>query len=164
VSRNWSRIFDSLLGGSPWEWIGFLVVLILIGLAIVVVSRYRASLRDDADPAAADALLVRRVRELRDRGEVSEDEYRSLRGRIRRAGGDDVATRNADETPESEGRSSGRRAEEFAADAGEMGRTRPEGSPAWSRPLAGAFTKRGGRVRTARREPGGTVEPPRHAC
>ena len=103
MNRNWSRIVDSLLSGSPAEWVGFLVVVVLVGVAIHLVSRYRASLRGDADPAAADAVLVRRVREMRDRGEVSEDEYRSLRGRIRRAGGDDVAAPSADETPKSDG-------------------------------------------------------------
>jgi hypothetical protein len=82
-SRKWDRVLDSLLSGSPVEWIAFLAVASAILAAIWAVARYRASLRGDADPAAADSLLVRQVRELRDRGEVSDSEYRSLKGRLR---------------------------------------------------------------------------------
>ena len=82
-SRKWDRILDSLLSGSPVEWIAFLVVAFAILGSIWAVARYRASLRGDADPAAAESLLVRQVRELRDRGEVSENEYRSLKSRLR---------------------------------------------------------------------------------
>lgn len=91
MDRDWGRIVDSLLSGSPAEWLGFTAALVAIAVAIIAVTRYRASLRGDADPAAAKALLVRHVREMRDRGEVSEDEYRSLKGRLRRPIGGDVS-------------------------------------------------------------------------
>jgi hypothetical protein len=88
VNRNLHRIFDALLSGSPTEWIVFVVVLATIAVATWAVLRYRASLRDDADPAADDALLVHRVRELRDSGDVSDSEYRSVKSRLRPLAGD----------------------------------------------------------------------------
>jgi hypothetical protein len=54
----------------------------LIAVAVWAVARFRASLRDDADPAAAESHLLRHVRDLRERGDVSEEEYRSLKGRL----------------------------------------------------------------------------------
>jgi hypothetical protein len=92
VNRNLTRIFDALLSGSPTEWTVFLSAFALIAFAIWAVSRYRASLRGDADPAAEDAVLVRRIRELRDSGEVSETEYRSLRSRLQPLAGDTSAS------------------------------------------------------------------------
>jgi hypothetical protein len=100
VSRNLNRVFEALLSGSPTEWIVFLAAATGIAVAVWAVARFRASLRGDADPAAADAHLVRLARELRDRGEVSEDEYRSLKGRFGRAGEGDIAAR----TDEARGR------------------------------------------------------------
>jgi len=88
VNRNLNRIFEALLSGSPTEWIVFVVVLVTIAVASWAVLRYRASLHGDADPAADDALLVRRVRELRDSGDVSDSEYRSVRNRLRPLAGD----------------------------------------------------------------------------
>ncbi len=88
MNRNLTRILDALLSGSLTEWIVFLVVLLGTAFAAWAVTRYRASLHGDADPAAEDALLVRRVREMRDRGEVSETEYRSLKSRLRPLAGD----------------------------------------------------------------------------
>lgn len=82
VNRKLERIVDALWSGSPTEWIVFIAVSTVIAGAIWALSRYRLSLRGDADPAAADALLVRHVRDLRDSGAVSEDEYRSLKCRL----------------------------------------------------------------------------------
>lgn len=97
MNRDWGRVIDSLVSGSPAEWLGFVLVVAAIAVAIAAVTRYRASLRGDADPAAADARLVRHVREMRDRGEVSEDEYRSLKGRIRRPEGGGVSAPDRDD-------------------------------------------------------------------
>ena len=87
MSRDLARVLEGLLGGSWIEWTVFIVAVVAIAGAAWAVSRYRASLRGDADPAEADAVLVRHVREMRDRGEVSENEYRSLKGRIARPDG-----------------------------------------------------------------------------
>ena len=86
MKRDLERILDGLLSGSPVDWIVFVALVVAIGVAVWGVGRYRASLRGDADPAAADALLVRQVREMRDRGQVSEEEYRSLKGRVKPLG------------------------------------------------------------------------------
>ena len=82
MNRKWERIVDALASGSPAEWIVFVVLTAVIVGAIVALTRYRSSLRGDADPAADDVLLVRHVRDLRDGGVVSEAEYRSLKSRL----------------------------------------------------------------------------------
>lgn len=88
MNRNLNRIFDALLSGSPTEWIVFVVAVVTIAVAVWAILRYRASLRDDSDPAVEDAVLARRIRELRDSGDVSDSEYRSVRNRLRPLAGD----------------------------------------------------------------------------
>ena len=43
MNRNWDRIVDGLLSGSAAEWMGFIAVVVLIGVSIRAVARYRAS-------------------------------------------------------------------------------------------------------------------------
>ena len=76
------RILEHLLQGSLWEWAGLIGFVVLIGSAIWWINRYQASLRGGVDPAENDALLVRHLREMKERGEVSEEEYRSLKSRL----------------------------------------------------------------------------------
>jgi hypothetical protein len=110
VSRDLERLLKGLFGGSWIEWAAFVTAVVVIAGAAWAVSRYRASLHGDADPAAAETNLVRHVREMRDRGEVSESEYRSLKSRIAPPGGG--APRQTDaprpETPPPEAGSAGR--------------------------------------------------------
>ena len=82
-----SRVVSYLLDGTPGQWIGFFVLIGVIGTGLWWVIRYRASLHGDSDPAAADALLVRHLREMRHSGEMSDEEYRSLKSRLRPTGG-----------------------------------------------------------------------------
>ena len=77
-----TRIVEHLLDGTPTEWIGFIVLVAGIAGAVWCVARYRASLRDDADHEVADHLLAKHVRELHERGEVTTQEYRSLKQRV----------------------------------------------------------------------------------
>ena len=82
MNGKWDRVFAKFLEGSPGQWAGFVAAVIAISVAVWWVARYRASLRDDADPAAADAQLALRLRELREGGQVSEAEYRKVRSRL----------------------------------------------------------------------------------
>ena len=83
MNAKWNRVAEGLLSGSIAEWVGFIAVVVAIAGAVWIVARYRESLHGDTDPAETDAELIRRIREMRDRGEVSETEFRSLKSQLR---------------------------------------------------------------------------------
>ncbi len=80
----WNRIVGRLTEGSPTEWIGFIVLVVGIAGAAWCIARFRASLQDDAGHEEADFLLAKHVRELHERGDVTSEEFRSLKARINR--------------------------------------------------------------------------------
>jgi len=70
-----SRILEDTL----WHWLGLAVGVIVMIVAVVLI---RGWLRDDDDPAHADQQMLREIAELQRRGELSGEEYRSIKGRI----------------------------------------------------------------------------------
>lgn len=80
--QKWTPIVSRLLEGTVAEWVGFIVVAVGIAGAVWCVARFRASLRDDAGHEAANRLLANQIRELHERGEVSEAEFRSLKQKV----------------------------------------------------------------------------------
>ncbi len=77
------RVEDStlwrLLDNSIWSAIGLIVALFVLAW---LVRRIRMWFRDDTDPTADDHLLLTQISELRREGDLSEDEYRSIKGRL----------------------------------------------------------------------------------
>lgn len=59
---------------------GLLVV--CIGVAVWLILRIRARFRDNDDPTADDHQLLLRVGDLRREGDLSDEEYRSIKGRL----------------------------------------------------------------------------------
>lgn len=53
-----------------------------LGLAFWLVLRIRSRYRDNEDPAAAEQLMLMQLRDLRRQGDLSENEYRSIKGRL----------------------------------------------------------------------------------
>ena len=82
MNSKFEQIFDRFQEGTATEWAVFVIAALAIVGAVWALIRFRSSLHGDADPAAEDVLLVRHVRELRDSGAVSEEEYRSLKKRL----------------------------------------------------------------------------------
>lgn len=70
-----SRILEDTL----WHWTGLVVGVIVMIVAVVMI---RGWLRDDDDPAHEDQQMLRQIAELQRRGELSGEEYRSIKGRI----------------------------------------------------------------------------------
>lgn len=70
-----SRILEDTL----WHWAGLVVGVIVMIVAVVLI---RGWLRDDDDPAIEDQQMLRQIAELQRRGELSGEEYRSIKGRI----------------------------------------------------------------------------------
>jgi len=68
-----------LLNASVWQVIGLLVALVvLVGLII----RIRALFREDEDSTADDHQLLSQITDLHREGDLTEDEYRSIKGRL----------------------------------------------------------------------------------
>ena len=73
--RNASDLFRQAL-------IPLLSVVGAIGLLIITIYFLRSWWRDNAGPAASEHELLAHYRELNRQGELSDDEYRSIKGRI----------------------------------------------------------------------------------
>lgn len=68
-----------LINASLGQWIGLLVA---IGVLVGLIVRIRALLREDTDAAADHHELLTSISELHREGDLSEDEYRSIKGRL----------------------------------------------------------------------------------
>lgn len=79
-----------ILDASAFEVIGLIV---LIAVAVWLIFRIRARFLDGEDPAATDHLLLSQISELKREGGLSEEEYRSIKGRL--VNRIDTATRGA---------------------------------------------------------------------
>ena len=63
-----------------WWFVG--IVLVLLMFSIWVVARLTTSVTDDIDPAEIDRQMLTAVSELHSQGELTQDEYRSIKGRL----------------------------------------------------------------------------------
>ncbi len=74
-------IFERIWSVTLYDWIGLLV---LTAVAVWFVYRLRSRYLGDADPAACDHQLLSQLTELRGEGQLTEEEYRSIKGQIAR--------------------------------------------------------------------------------
>jgi hypothetical protein len=65
---------------DSWWFLG--VVLLLLVCLIWVIARLTTTVTDDIDPAEIDRQMLTAVNELHSQGELSEEEYRSIKGRL----------------------------------------------------------------------------------
>jgi uncharacterized membrane protein len=76
------QIISQLLGGSLGEWVSFLVAaLVVLGMTWVF-CRIKAWYCDDSDPAGDETQMLFQIRELHREGDLSEEEYRSIKSRL----------------------------------------------------------------------------------
>ncbi|MEZ6129733.1 MAG: hypothetical protein R3C59_13705 [Planctomycetaceae bacterium] len=64
------------------NWWFLAVVLVLLIIAIWLVARLTPSLTDDIDPAETHRQMLTAVRELHSQGELTAEEYRSIKSRL----------------------------------------------------------------------------------
>ena len=76
---NWDWSAPELPIDSWWFFVAVLFVLIFF---IWVVARLTAAATGDTDPAADDRQMLTAVSELRSRGELTKEEFRSIKGRL----------------------------------------------------------------------------------
>lgn len=65
---------------DSWWFLG--IVLVVLVVAIWLIARLTSSVTDDIDPAEIDRQMLTAVRDLHSQGELSPDEYRSIKGRL----------------------------------------------------------------------------------
>ncbi len=74
-----NSIISKILSATLWEWLVLIVVLIVL---IRLVMWIKASLREDDDPSSVDHQMLVEITELQRQGEITETEYRSIKGRL----------------------------------------------------------------------------------
>ena len=82
MRRPEDSILWQLLEGSPVEWAKFLGALVALGILVWAIVRVVSRLRDGKDPAASENLMLTQIGELRREGHLTDDEYRSIKGRL----------------------------------------------------------------------------------
>ena len=64
------------------EWWFFGVVLVLLIISITVVARLATAASEEIDPAEIDRQMLTAVNDLHSEGELTSEEYRSIKGRL----------------------------------------------------------------------------------
>lgn len=70
---------QKLLNSTTFYWVGLAVALVIMA---VVIHALRNWYRDRDDPADADDKMVRELEELKRRGDLSDEEFRSIKGQV----------------------------------------------------------------------------------
>lgn len=73
------KSFKELAGQSMWAGVGLVVALVVLAW---LVFRLRAWYGEDSDRTGGDHELLTHLRELHREGDVSEEEFRSIKGRL----------------------------------------------------------------------------------
>jgi uncharacterized membrane protein len=71
--------FREVFSASVWIWIGLIVAILVLAWIVV---RVRAWYRDDEDHAENARRLLSEIQEMYDEGDLSEEEFRSIKGRL----------------------------------------------------------------------------------
>ncbi len=76
--KNLDDLFDSIKE-SGWALVGLIFVL---GIGVWAVSWLRSRFADDADSATESHRLLTQIGDLKEQGDLTEEEYRSIKGRL----------------------------------------------------------------------------------
>ena len=79
---DWQKLWDELFGGGILEWLSFIATILVIAAIIWSIVRVRAWFRDDVGADESDEQLLIQMMEMRREGELSEEEYRSIKHRL----------------------------------------------------------------------------------
>jgi uncharacterized membrane protein len=74
-----NSLWWKLLNRSAWELFGLVVAILVLAWLIV---KIRSWLTGDDDPAEGDHELLVSIRELNREGDLTDDEYRSIKSRL----------------------------------------------------------------------------------
>ena len=73
------QLFVDLLRESAWAWIGLIFAIVVLAWIVV---RVRALFHSDDDPAENANQMLSEIREMYEEGKLSEEEFRSIKGRL----------------------------------------------------------------------------------
>ena len=71
-----------LLDASWYEWLALVATFFSVVVLIWLVIRVKTWYREDEDPAAQDHEMLVQFRDLHRQGDLSEEEFRSIKGRL----------------------------------------------------------------------------------
>ncbi|MCA9018498.1 MAG: hypothetical protein KDA74_00005 [Planctomycetaceae bacterium] len=71
---------DQTLSGIVQSFVTLAALFAVIGIGIVIILRVRTRFRDDSDPAASDRVMLSQLGDLHREGDLTEEEYRSIKG------------------------------------------------------------------------------------
>lgn len=60
----------------------FLGLVLVVGIGVWIVTRMRSRLADDEGSATVDQRLLSQIADLKQQGDLTEEEYRSIKGRL----------------------------------------------------------------------------------
>ncbi|MEX0715030.1 MAG: hypothetical protein WD066_00505 [Planctomycetaceae bacterium] len=72
------RTLETFLDAAPW----YAAVVVAFGVLVWITLRIKARFRDGADPAGDPRAMLAHFRELQREGGLSEEEFRSIKGRL----------------------------------------------------------------------------------
>ncbi|QDT65289.1 hypothetical protein [Calycomorphotria hydatis] len=82
LTLTWKELGLAMSKGTPLEWVLFGTATLFVISAIFGLFKFRESWRGDTDPAVTNAEMLVQLRELVDQGELTDEEYRSVRSRV----------------------------------------------------------------------------------
>jgi uncharacterized membrane protein len=71
---------DRRLGTIVDSFVTLALLLVAVGVGIAIIYWVRSRFREDSDPAASDHAMLSHLGELHREGDLSEEEYRSIKG------------------------------------------------------------------------------------
>ncbi|REJ96139.1 MAG: hypothetical protein DWQ45_14785 [Planctomycetota bacterium] len=71
--------FWEVMSATTWMWVGLIVALLALAW---FASRIRSWFHEDDDPAGATDRMLSEIREIYADGDLSEEEFRSIKGRL----------------------------------------------------------------------------------
>ena len=80
--RQKRQFISRLLDGSLGEWMAFLAASLAILGTVWVFCRIKAWYCEDSDTAGSETEMLLQIRELRREGDLSDEEYRSIKSRL----------------------------------------------------------------------------------
>lgn len=82
VARGGRKDLDDLFQNFAESGLLFFGLVVVIGIGLWVVSWIRSRLADDEGSHAEDHRLLTQIADLKEQGDLSEEEYRSIKGRL----------------------------------------------------------------------------------
>jgi hypothetical protein len=82
VARQKDSLLWKLLDASPKEWGWFFGGLVGLTVVLWAFSKFISWMRDDEDATATEQLMLTEIGDLHRGGDLTEEEYRSIKGRL----------------------------------------------------------------------------------